>query len=201
MQELSAVNAGDLGDGAEPEYTEAAVRVGTVRWAAEFTSRASGRLTVATAPGAPGETCVTLEDTRHPIGNPLLKRCTYGTVWAASARGNSSGTALALAVQPLDTWRELWVFRKGAQGWTVDVLPPGTSNPDLGYVEFAGFTPGAKRMLVAREVRTDGHFRRRFEVLRLDTMVAERQASAPDLLPDFERWQDSSWKHQTVALR
>lgn len=201
MQELTAVNVGDLGDDADPEYTEAAVRVGTVRWAAEFTSRPSGRLAVATAPGAPGETCVTLEDTRHPIGNPLLKRCTYGTVWAASARGNSAGTALALAVQPLDTWRELWVFRKGAQGWTVDVLPPGTSNPDLGYVEFAGFTPGAKRMLVAREVRADGRFRRRFEVLRLDTLVADRQASEPDLLPDFERWQDSAWKHQTVALR
>jgi hypothetical protein len=201
MQELTAVTAGDLGDDAQPEYTEAAIRVGTVRWAAQFTSRAAGRLAVATAPGAPGETCVTLEDTQHPIANPLLKRCTYGTVWTASARGNSAGTTLALAVQPLDTWRELWVFRKSAQGWTVDVLPPATSNPDLGYVEFAGFTPGAKRMLVAREVRADGHFRRRFEVLRLDTLVADRQASAPDLLPDFERWQDSTWKHQTVALR
>ena len=199
MQELSAVSVGELGD--ESEYTDAAVRVGTVRWAAEFGTRGSGRLAVATAPGAPGETCVTLEDTRHPIGNPLLRRCTYGTVWSVSARSNSAGTALALAVQPLDTWRELWVFRKGAQGWTVDVLPPAASSPDLGYVEFAGFTPGAKRMLVAREVRADGHFRRRFEVLRLDTLVADRQASAPELLPDFERWEDSAWKHQTVALR
>ncbi len=201
MQELSAVSTAELGEEAQSEYTDAAVRVGTVRWAAEFTTRATGKLAVATAPGAPGETCVTLEDTRHPVSNPLLKRCTYGTVWTASARSNSAGTALALAVQPLDTWRELWVFRKGAQGWTVDVLPPGTSNPDLGYVEFAGWTPGAKRMLVAREVRADGHFRRRFEVLRLDTLVADRQASAPELLPDFERWQDSAWKHQTVALR
>lgn len=201
MQELSAVNVGDLGDDAQAEYTDAAVRVGTVRWAAEFTSRASGRLAVTTAPGAPGETCVTLEDPRHPVGNPLLRRCTYGTVWTASARSNSAGTALALAVQPLDTWRELWVFRKAAQGWTVDVLPPGTSSPDLGYVEFAGFTPGAKRMLVARELRIDGRFRRRFEVLRLDTLVADGQASAPELLPAFERWQDSTWKHQTVALR
>ena len=201
MQELTAVSVGELGTDTQSEYTEAAVRVGTVRWAAEFSSRSVGKLAVATAPGAPGETCVTLEDTRHPIGNPLLKRCTYGTVWTASARSNSIGSVLALAVQPLDTWRELWVFRKGAQGWTVDVLAPGTSGPDLGYVEFAGFTPGAKRMLVAREVRDNGHFRRRFEVLRLDTLAAERQASAPDLLPDFERWQDSAWKHQTVALR
>jgi len=27
--------------------------------------------------------------------------------------------------------------------FSVDVLAPGTSGPDLGYVEFAGFTPGA----------------------------------------------------------
>jgi hypothetical protein len=201
MQELATVNSADLGDDGQVEYTDAAVRVGTVRWAAEFTTRASGRLAVTTAPGAPGETCVTLKDTRHPIANPLVRRCTYATVWTASARSNSAGTALALAVQPLDTWRELWVFRKGTQGWTVDVLPPGASGPDLGYVEFAGWTPGAKRMLVAREVRTDGHYRRRFEVLRLDTLVADKQASAPELLPDFERWQDSAWKHQTVALR
>jgi len=201
MQELTAVNPGELGDDAQSEYTDAAVRVGVVRWAAEFSTRGTGKLAIATAPGAPGETCVTLEDTRHPIGNPLLRRCTYGTVWTASARSNSAATALALAVQPLDTWRELWVFRKGPQGWTVDVLPPGSSGPDLGYVEFAGFTPGAKRMLVARELRIDGRFRRRFEVLRLDTLVADRQASTPEVLPDFERWQDSAWKHQTVALR
>ena len=201
MQELSAVSVSELGDDAEADYTDAAVRVGAVRWAAEFVTQSTGKLAVTTAPGAPGETCVSLEDTKHAGDNPLLRRCTYGTVWAASARSNRAGTALALAVQPLDTWRELWVFRKAAQGWTVDVLPPGASTPDLGYIEFAGWTPGAKRMLVAREVRADGHFRRRFEVLRLDTLVADKQASTPELLGDFVRWQDAAWKHQTVALR
>ena len=201
MQELAAVNVTELGDDGKVEYTDAAVRVGAVRWAAEFATRGAGKLTVATAPGAPGETCVSLEDTKQVGPNPLLRRCTYGMVWTASARSNAAGTVLALAVQPLDTWRELWVFRKAPQGWTVDVLPPGTSNPDLGYVEFAGWTPGAKRMLVAREVRADGHFRRRFEVLRVDTLVADKQAGSPEALVDFERWQDASWKHQTVALR
>jgi hypothetical protein len=201
MQELSAVSVNELGDDAQAEYTDAAVRVGVVRWAAEFGTHGSGKLEVSVAPGAPGETCVSLEDTRHPINNPLLRRCTYGTVWTASARSNSAATALTLAVEPLDSLRELWVFRKNAQGWAVDVLPPGLSNTDLGYVEFAGWIPGGKRMLVAREARVDGRFRRRFEVMRLDTLTVDKQASTPEVLPDFERWQDSSWKHQTVALR
>jgi hypothetical protein len=84
--------------------------------------------------GTPGETCVLLQDSQHDVQHPLLKRCTFGIVWVASASSNASGTALALAVQPLDTWRELWLFRKSADGWTVDVLPPGLSNPDLGYI-------------------------------------------------------------------
>jgi len=29
---------------------------------------------------------------------------------------------LALAVQPLDTWREMWVFQQGPKGWGVDVV-------------------------------------------------------------------------------
>jgi hypothetical protein len=201
LEELATVNTGDLGEEALPEYTDAAVRVGAIRGAAGFGTHGSGRRTGSTAPGAPGETCVSLQDTKQPSDTPLLRRCTYGTVWTASARSNGAATVLTLAVQPLEAWRELWVFRKGSQGWTVDVLPPGTSNPDLGYIEFAGWTPGAKRMLVAREVKVDGHFRRRFEVLRLDTLVADRQANTPEVLADFSRWQDASWKHQTVALR
>jgi hypothetical protein len=35
------------------------------------------------------------------------QRCTYGLVWPGSATLNREGTALALAVQPLDAWREL----------------------------------------------------------------------------------------------
>ncbi len=201
MQELSEVTAADLGEEAQADYTDAAVRVGVVRWAAEFTAHGSGKLAVSLAPGAPGETCVSLEDTRHPVSNPILKRCTYGTVWEASARSNSAGTALTLAVQPQETSRELWVFRKVAQGWSVDVLPPGGASPDVGYIEFAGWTPGGKRMLVAREVGADGRYKRRFEIVRIDTLVADKAASTPGALPDFEQWQDSTWKHQTVALR
>ncbi|MBS0396877.1 MAG: hypothetical protein JSR54_19805, partial [Proteobacteria bacterium] len=201
MEELSAVGTADLGDAGVAEYADAAVRVGVVRWAAEFEARTPGKLEVATAPGAPGETCVSLEDTRHPIANPLLRRCTYGTVWTASARSNSAGTALTLAVQTDEAWRELWVFRKVGQGWALDVMSPLAAPPEVGYAEFAGWTPGGKRMLLAREARSDGRFRRRFEVVRIDTLVAEKSGSTPEAVPEFMRWQDSAWRYQTVALR
>lgn len=202
LQELAAVNKTELTDEDQMDYTEAALRVGASRWAAEPAIQATGKLTVGTRAGStPGETCVTLQDGQHDAQHPLLKRCTYGTVWAASASSNASGTALALAVQPLDTWRELWLFRKSADGWTVDVLPPGISNPDLGYIEFAGWVPGSDRMLLAREARVDGRFTRRFEVLKLDTLGIDKQASTPELIQAFGRWQDVAWKRATVSVR
>ena len=81
------------------------------------------------------------------------------------------------------------------------MLPPATSNPGLGYIEFAGWVPGSKRMLVVREYELEGRFRRRFEVVRLETLATERSASTPELLPTFARWQDSTWKRTTVAMR
>ena len=160
-----------------------------------------GKVSVATVPGQPGETCVLLVDAQHDAKSPLLKHCTYGVVWTASARSSPMGDALALAVQPLDTWRELWVFRRGADGWTVDVLPPATSGPDVGYAEFAGWVPGGKQMLVAREARVDGRYQRRFEVLKLDTLTTEKQADSPNALSAFARWQDPVWKRVTLSIR
>lgn len=65
--------------------------------------------------GPPGETCVALVDARHGAAEPLLRRCTWGIVWTGSASVSPSGHALALAVQPLPSWRELWVFRRDAK--------------------------------------------------------------------------------------
>jgi hypothetical protein len=122
-------------------------------------------------------------------------------VWANSANAHPQGQALALAVQPLDAWRELWIFRKSAGQWTIEVLPPASSSPELGYVEFAGWVPGAQQILLARETRIAGRSKRSFEVSRLDTLSTEKQASDSNLLITFSKWQDSNWKRQTVSIR
>jgi hypothetical protein len=132
----------------------------------------------------------------------LAERCTYATVWAASARPSADGRALALAVQPMEGWAELWVWRQQADGWVLDVLPPAGSGLGLGYAEFAGWVPGtARKLLVAREARVEGRSIRRFEVLNLDTLATERYAGTPQMLAAFGRWGDAQWKRGTVSLR
>ena len=204
LSELAAVNKAELTDNDLQEYSDTAIRVGATRWAAETANPVSAKLTLRTEPGQAGETCVSLfENTADgkPGKEAVAKRCTYGIVWAASANSQPNGQALALAVQPLDTWRELWVFRKTAGQWAIEVLPPASSNPELGYVEFAGWVPGATQMLLARETRIAGRSKRSFEVLRMDTLTPEKQASDPSLLLAFGKWQDAGWKRQTVSLR
>ena len=204
LSELAAVNKAELTDNDLQEYSDTAIRVGASRWAADTGNPVSAKLTLLTEPGQAGETCVSLfentTDGKH--GKEFVaKRCTYGIVWAASANAHPNGQALALAVQPLDTWRELWVFRKSAGQWAIEVLPPASSNPELGYVEFAGWVQGAPQMLLARETRIAGRSKRSFEVLRMDTLTPEKQASDPSLLLAFGKWQDAGWKRQTVSLR
>jgi len=137
----------------------------------------------------------------------LTERCTFGTVWTSSASVRPGGEALALSVQPLEGWTELWLFRPEsattqASPWRVDVLPPAAAAPGLGYVEFAGWVPGAQpRVLVARESRIEGRLSRRFEVLALDTLDPVKQASTPNLLVAFGQWSDAQWRRRTVALR
>jgi hypothetical protein len=201
LEELAAVGKSELNDDDQIAFADAAVRVGASRVAGLPSTGRAGRLIVRTAPGAVGETCVMLFDARHDSGEPLVRRCTFGTVWSGSAMGNADGTALTLSVQPLATWRELWVFRQKPNGWRVDVLPPGTDEPELGYVEAAGWVPGSRQLLVVRELRTTSGFRRRFEFVNLDTLLVERWASAPNMLRNFARWQDPVWRGTTVALR
>ena len=199
LAELLAVHPDELGEDRRAEYLDALVRVGASRWAAVAPSPQTGALRLTAAPGEPGQTCLTLTDAQAP-GAPLVRRCTYGLVWMASAHPLAQGRALALAVQPLESWRELWVFRARGARWTVDVLSPGLDDPLEGYVDFAGFAPRTGRLLIAREVREHGHFRRRFEELRLDDFALVREASRPELLADFGRWQDPAWRRDTLAL-
>jgi hypothetical protein len=210
LQELASVNKSELTDTDAASYSDAAIRVGASRWGAE-PALADGAPGSATQPitglsirmstGQPGETCVHVVDAWHDVKNPLFTRCTYGVVWAASARANRQGTALALAVQPLDTWREMWVFQQGPKGWGLDVVPPALGNPNLGYVEFAGWVPGKLQMLAAREAKIDGRYKTSFELLRTATLEVEKQADKPRNLRAFYRWQDPLWKGQTVSLR
>jgi hypothetical protein len=198
LDELLAVHPDDLGEDRRAEYLDALVRVGAIRWAAASPPSPTSPLTLAAAPGEPGQTCITLADAR--ASGPLARRCTYGIVWTASAQPIAQGRALVLAVQPLESWRELWVFHPSGARWTIDVISPGVEDPEEGYVEFAGFVPGTRRLLVAREVREHGHFHRHFEELRLDDLALVRQAGTPDLLADFGRWQDLAWRRDTLAL-
>ena len=200
LAELMAADPNELGEDRRSEYVDAVVRTGAVRWAAATAAPAAGGLTVSAAPGDPGQTCVTLGESQHPHAAPLVRRCTYGIVWTASAHAIPQGPALVLAVQPLESWRELWVFHEDAGNWTVDVLSPGLDDPEEGYVDYAGFVPGSKRLLIAREVKEHGRFRRRFEELRLGDLALLRQASSPELLRDFGRWQDVAWRRDTLAL-
>ncbi len=199
-QALAAVNKSELADEDNAAYAEAGVRVGAVRWALEpvpAQGKVAPQLAVTAAPGRPGETCVSLQGG----GKQLANRCTWGVAWMASARVHPQGTALALAVQPLDGWREMWLFRRQGEGWVVDVLPPASSDPDIGYAEFAGWVPGSAKMLAAREVRAEGKFRRSFELLDMATLTTERGADRPESLSTFYKWQDPAWKRQTVSLR
>lgn len=201
LEELSRVDPRQLAESDADDYTEAAVRVGASRWAAEPVIETKSELRIVSEPGQPGQTCIALVDKTHGRAAPLLERCTFGTVWTQSARANTQGTALALAVQPLEGWRELWLFHREGDAWRVDVAPPGADSPDVGYIEFAGWVPGGKKLLAARESKSEGRFTQSFELLDIGTLNVDKRADKPDYLSVFYRWQDPQWKRQTLSLR
>jgi hypothetical protein len=198
LKELALIDRAALAEEDARQVDDAAVRVGASRWAAEDGRPPEG-LYVTTVAGPDGSNCVEL----HTKGAdaPLLSRCTYGVVWAASARASRQGTALALAVQPTAAWRELWLFHKTDAGWVADVLTPGTEGPDVGYLEYAGWSPDGTQLLAVREAKEKGSFRKSFEIINVATIEVEKRADKPTSLTPFHRWQAPDWRAQTIALR
>jgi len=206
LAELAGVNRNELTDRDAQTYSHAAMRVNASRWAsvpapAAPANKDALRPHIVAVAGEPGETCILLLDAKHDANRPLARRCTYGIVWSGSATLNREATALALAVQPSEAWREMWIFRKAGNEWSVRVLPPAATLHGIGYAEFAGWVPGGAQVLVAREASGEGKYRRNFELLRLDTLAPVRQASDPAVLGAFQRWQDPAWKRATLSLR
>ena len=202
VDELAAVDKAGLSGEDRADYVEAAIRVGAVRWAAASPTATVDRLQIQLAPNEPGQTCVRLVDGWAKTPTTLGQRCTFGTVWPASVKASPEGRALALVVQPLEGWSELWVWHQEPDGWKVDVATPATSGPGLGYVEWAGWSPAARgKLLVVRQSKAEGRVSRRFEVLRLDTLVAEKSASDPRQLAAFNLWADVGWRQESVSLR
>jgi hypothetical protein len=188
------------------DWNAAAIRVGTSRWAAQAQTLAApvkGRPGIQLAAGEkPGQTCVKVVSAESGKTAPNdAAHCTFGPVWSTSLSVSPDGKHMALAVQPLDTWRELWVFHKEPEGWQLDIVPPAADNPELGYVEFAGWVPGNQQMLVAREIVASGQSKTSFELWNRQTLAVERRADKPGNLSAFYRWQDPAWKSGTVAVR
>lgn len=198
---FSHVDKSELPDQDWPSYNNTAMLVNANRWALLQNNKKQklGAYQLEIRKGKVGETCVSL--TAKNNKKPLVERCTYSVVWGQSATINRKKNAIALAVQPMAGWTELWVFQKNKAGWQVTALPPASREAGLGYVEFAGWAPNGKQILLAKESRAEGIYQRRFEVVNLASLSVARQARDASILGAFRRWQDPAWKANTVSLR
>lgn len=202
MQAFSQVDKNQLPDTDWPVYNNTAMLVNANRWALKepINSKQFGQLKLEMREGKAGETCVSLRAKKQKA--PLAERCTYSVVWPQSATINQKKNAIALAVQPMPGWRELWVFKKQKSGWTLSIVPPNLHEARLGYAEFAGWSPNGKQILLAKESRTPkGHYHRRYEVVNLATLAVQRQARDASILGAFQRWQDPIWLANSISIR
>ena len=205
-ERLASVDKNAFGDGDRQAWNEAAIRVGASRWATQaqvLVEPVKGRPGIQlVASDKPGQTCIQVVPSQQSgIPKKPLEQCTYGYVWTSSLSVSPDGNAMTLAVQALDTWRELWVFQQTQNEWRLEIIPPSVDNPELGYIEFAGWVPGNKQFLVARELMTNGRSKTSFEVWNRDTLQIERTADKPGNLSTFYRWQAPEWKGASIAVR
>ncbi|WP_431260204.1 hypothetical protein ACQ86G_08650 [Roseateles chitinivorans] len=205
LEAFARVVPAELSDDDQPAYNDAAMRGNAMRWAAlpaGALEQTLGAVKLNVAVGQPGETCLVLTMNGAKEGSPpLLRHCAWGLVMTASARINREGNAIAIASVPADGWRELQLLRRTSQGWKVSVLPPVAAQPGLGYAEFAGWVPGGKELLVARESRAEGRYKRSYELVDLDTLETKRQAGDVTMLGAFQRWQAADWKGTSLSAR
>jgi hypothetical protein len=209
-RELMLVDRAQLADDDRLAYDEAAMRVATVRWASEPAPAAAPGLEVVLAPGEPGQTCVRVK--RAGSAQPF-EHCTYAVVWPSSVRIAPHQSAVALVTQPLVGWSELLVLRpsQATGSWSAETLTPAAIDPDLGYVELAGFAPDGAHLLVARESRASGPLgapntlapwaQRAFQLVATADLHVEKEASSLANFVSFRRWESAEWKGSTVALR
>jgi len=197
LDTFSTVQKNELPDEDWGNYNDTAMLLNANRWAAVEPISKQQDIQVSMQTGAVGETCVIVNKGKQI----LTKRCTYGTVWLASSNINREKNAITLAVQPVAGWRELWLINLTKDGWQFNVLPPNNRETGLGYAEFAGWVPGGKQMLVARESRSQGMYQRSFEVMNIDNLTVQHQARDASLLGAFQRWQDPNWKANSLSVR
>jgi hypothetical protein len=210
-RELALADRSALEDGERITYDEAAMRVTTVRWADEpEVARPASGLEIETGPGQPGQTCVRVKRRAAPA-LPHFEHCTYAVVWPASIRLAPHDAAITLVTQPLAGWSEVLVLRPKQGGFVAETLTPAAIDPELGYVEPAGFSPDGARLLVVREARATGPLgapntlapwiTKSFQVLKVEDLSVEKQAPALSNFPTFRRWASAEWQRGTLALR
>jgi hypothetical protein len=191
---FARVDRPELADEDVADYDASALEVAAARWAAGVAAPVrQGDPKLVLTPGEPGETCVGIAD------SPA--HCTHGQIWASSFRVAPDHAAAVLAIEPLPGWLELWLFRRAASTWTLDVLAPNTEGPDLGYVELAGWSGDSARAVVVREARDAGAIRRIYQVIKLDSLAVEHQSARLADLGPGRAWLTPEWRGRTLALR
>jgi hypothetical protein len=193
-------------------YEETALHAASVRRADDqaIATARSANLTIELAAGSPGQTCVRVKTSAAPQAAPF-EHCTYGVVWPSSIRIAPHDAAVAIVVQPLAGWSELLVLHPKQGRWVADTVTPAAIDPELGYVELAGFSPDGARLLLVRESRATGPLgsahtnapaiRKSFQVIITDDLSVEKASTTLANFPTFRRWQAPDWEPGTLALR
>jgi hypothetical protein len=191
---FARVDKPELADEDIAGFEAAALEVAASRWAAgRAAPPGKDDPALALTAGEPGETCLSVATS--------ARTCTHGQVWTNSFRVAPDHASAVVAVEPLPGWLELWMFRRGAGGWTVDVLAPTTEGVDLGYVELAGWSGDGQHAVIVREARSDGTVRRTFQDLTLASLAIDKQTATLAGLGPARAWVTREWRGRTLALR